>query len=74
MTQPASRDDKPSKRQLKVRLDPEAFDLLLELCEKARRLPAGQIEFMTLMFQKYGLEKLALSEAEGFPRKRRKKG
>lgn len=45
-----------AKDQLKVQIDPAVHKLLRELCARSRRTPAGQIEFMTIMFHKHALE------------------
>ncbi len=58
---------KMRKDQLKVQIDPVIHRLLRELCEKSRRTPAGQIEFMTLMFHKHGGEKPGTAKGRSGP-------
>ena len=46
-----------AKDQLKVQIDPDVHRRLRALCAKSRRTPAGQIEFMTIMFDGHDLER-----------------
>lgn len=48
---------RPVKDQLKIQIAPEVHRLLRALCEKSRRTPAGQIEFMTIMFHRHDIER-----------------
>lgn len=48
---------KGDKEQLKIQIDPEVHRLLRDLCARSRRSPAGQIEFMTIMFHKQSLDR-----------------
>jgi hypothetical protein len=48
---------RPPKDQLKIQIAPEVHRLLRALCEKSRRTPAGQIEFMTIMFHRHDMER-----------------
>ncbi len=47
----------PVKEQLKIQIAPDVHRLLRALCAKNRRTPAGQIEFMTIMFHRHDLER-----------------
>jgi hypothetical protein len=40
-----------------VQINPAIHRLLRDLCRRSRRTPAGQIEFMTIMFHKHNLER-----------------
>jgi hypothetical protein len=52
-----STDKRRPKKQLKVQIDFRVHGLLKALCAKSRRNPAGQIEFMTIMFHRHDLER-----------------
>lgn len=58
---------KGHKEQLKVQIDPTIHGLLRKLCEKARRTPAGQIEFMTVVFARRDVE--GAGETSALPRR-----
>jgi hypothetical protein len=49
--------DSSAKDQLKIQINREAHRKLRALCDRSRRTPAGQIEFMTIMFYDGELEK-----------------
>jgi hypothetical protein len=53
----ARTEQRPAKEQLKIQIDPDVHRRLRALCDRSRRTPAGQIEFMTIMFDKNDLER-----------------
>lgn len=51
-----ARARRTAKVQLKVQLDPTIHRKLRRLCSSTRRTPAGQIEHMTLAFERGGVQ------------------